>query len=323
MGSGPMSCLHREEGGEEDSRAYVSSEPHVMVENDKVERSHSSEMEDSDDEDAYDKSSEELWPVLKLQGKLEALSKRSPALEERRLAVLLTTGAMNPLHRGHAQLIHQAVDRLHKEGYDVVGAWLSPSHDGYVQPKALKMGTIGLSALFRLEAARRAVLEDELLSIGSWEAKKPGRWPDYPEVAMALQRKLRKVEKAWNLTQGFKVFYACGTDHATNQGLYRGFLTDRGFGVVIVPRLGEEAKKEQPERNVFVAERIDGEGAGYNSTMIRSALKIHRHSVVTKTLPNQAADFLLRPSSQDYSAFREDFEKLGLDYGTLPSTSKS
>eukprot|EP00913_Durusdinium_trenchii_P018749 g17619.t1 len=158
---------------------------------------------------------------------------------------------MNPLHRGHAQLIHQAVDRLHKEGYDVVGAWLSPSHDGYVQPKALKMGTIGLSALFRLEAARRAVLEDELLSIGSWEAKKPGRWPDYPEVAMALQRKLRKVEKAWNLTQGFKVFYACGTDHATNQGLYRGFLTDRGFGVVIVPRLGEEAKKEQPERSFW------------------------------------------------------------------------
>lgn len=31
--------------------------------------------------------------------------------------VLLTTGAMNPPHRGHAQLLHQARERLEEAGY--------------------------------------------------------------------------------------------------------------------------------------------------------------------------------------------------------------
>ncbi|CAL1171394.1 unnamed protein product [Cladocopium goreaui] len=239
MGSFPTTCFHKDVVAEEGSTTtttFVSTEP-LVAETDKVQQPE----DESDDEDEYDKSSEDLWPLLKLQRQLEALSKLKPSLQERHLAVLLTTGAMNPLHRGHAQLLHQAVDRLQREGFDVVGAWLSPSHDGYVQPKARKMNTIGFSAQFRLEAARRAVSEDSLLAVGSWEAKKPGRWPDYPEVAMALQRKLRKVEKAWKLTNGLKagtlwqkglqghgeVFYACGTDHAQTQGLYRGFLTDR------------------------------------------------------------------------------------------------
>jgi len=316
MGAASMACLAKEEVVEESTSALVTSEPYVVVDPEKA-TNHAQKMlsdDESDDEDVYDKSSEDLWPLLKLEEQLEALSKKEPALQTRRLAVLLTTGAMNPLHRGHAQLMHQAVARLHIEGFDVVGAWLSPSHDGYVQPKAKKMDTIGLSAKFRLEAAKRAVAEDELLAIGSWEAKKPGRWPDYPEVAMALQRKLRRVEKAWKLNDGFKVFYACGTDHAKMQGLYRGFLTDRGFGVVIVPREGEVAKSEEPGRSVFVAQSIDGEGAGYNSTMIRSALLVKKCSVVARTLPVQAADFLLHPTSQDYEDFREDFKKLGLEY---------
>lgn len=72
-----------------------------------------------------------------------------------------------------------------------------------------------------------------------------------------------------------------------------------------------------------MASSIDGEGAGYNSTMIRSALQVKRTSVVTRTLPLEAADFLLRPSNQDYTDFREDFEKFGLDHKKLVSNLKS
>ncbi|CAJ1436721.1 unnamed protein product [Effrenium voratum] len=271
------------------------------------------EEDDEDSEDDFDKSSEALWPLAKLQAQLEALSLERPRLQDRKLAVLLTTGAMNPPHRGHAQLLRQASERLTKAGFAVAGAWLSPSHDGYVQPKARKLGTIGLSASFRLEAAERTVGDDALLAVGRWEAMKPGRWPDYPEVAVALQRKLRGVEKAWQLQDGFKVFYACGTDHAQSRGLYRGFLTERGFGVVIVPRAGDDASLEAPERSVFVADSIDGEGASFNSTMVRSALEKHRKSVVNRTLSGGAADFMLRPSSQDYCLFQEDFKKLGIE----------
>merc|ERR1719401_115270 len=94
---------------------------------------------------------------------------------------------MNPLHLGHAQLLRQATERLDRAGFRVVGAWLSPSHDAYVQPKAKHFGAVGLSAEFRLEVARRMVLEDPLIAVGAWEAQRPGSWPDFPEVCEALQ----------------------------------------------------------------------------------------------------------------------------------------
>ena len=50
----------------------------------------------------------------------------------------------------------QAADRLRAVGYTVVGAYLSPSHDAYVQPKAKGLGTFGFSSGFRLAIARKA-----------------------------------------------------------------------------------------------------------------------------------------------------------------------
>ncbi len=79
----------------------------------------------------------EPWPFAKLDLTREARPKGS--------AVLLTTGAMNPAHRGHASMLHQARSRLEADGVAVLGAFVSPSHDAYVQPKAVKFGTIGLS----------------------------------------------------------------------------------------------------------------------------------------------------------------------------------
>ena len=75
-------------------------------------------------------------------------------------------------------MLHAAADRLRTVGYDVSRAYVSPSHDGYVQPKAANAGTFGLSASFRVETARHAVAHDPLVDVGSWEACKPGGWPD-------------------------------------------------------------------------------------------------------------------------------------------------
>ena len=51
---------------------------------------------------------------------------------------------MNPPHRGHAQLLRQAKVRLEAAGYQVWAAWISPSHDGYVGPKAVSKRTVRL-----------------------------------------------------------------------------------------------------------------------------------------------------------------------------------
>eukprot|EP00966_Prymnesium_polylepis_P274740 6347604-Prymnesium_polylepis.1 len=115
----------------------------------------------------------ESWPINKLDLARAAGPKGS--------AVLLTTGAMNPAHRGHSAMLHQARSRLEADGIAVLGAFVSPSHDAYVQPKAASLSTIGLSSALRLQAAQRTVADDPLVSVGAWEAQQPGHWPDFPE----------------------------------------------------------------------------------------------------------------------------------------------
>ena len=117
-------------------------------------------------------ASHEPWPTSKFRPS-------NPAARE---CILLSTGAMNPIHRGHVAMIHAAADRLRAAGYDVLRAYVSPSHDGYVQPKARRLSTLGLSAAFRLEVAQRAVADDPLVAVGAWEAQQPGHWPDFPQV---------------------------------------------------------------------------------------------------------------------------------------------
>merc|ERR1719401_1470795 len=115
---------------------------------------------------------------------------------------------MNPVHRGHVQLLHQARARLEEQGFIVIGMWLSPSHDGYVQPKAKALQTVGLTSAFRLEVARCAVSEDQLVSIGAWEAQQPGKWPDFPEVTSALDAEMGKLHQQGLLKARPTVFYA-------------------------------------------------------------------------------------------------------------------
>ena len=124
-----------------------------------------------------------LWPRAKLSWPADdgvggGARQRALGAPVPPVAVLLTTGAMNPPHRGHAAMLHAAATRLRAAGYHVAGAYLSPSHDGYVQPKAQSLHTPGLSAPFRLAVARAAVRDDPLVSVAAWEAQKPGRWPD-------------------------------------------------------------------------------------------------------------------------------------------------
>lgn len=50
--------------------------------------------------------------------------------------VLLSTGAFSPPHHGHAEMLKCAQEGLQENGVHVLGGFLSPSHDAYVQYKA-------------------------------------------------------------------------------------------------------------------------------------------------------------------------------------------
>lgn len=228
------------------------------------------------------------WPTSKFKS-------ASPAT---RGAILLCTGAMNPIHCGHIAMLHAALDRLRSEGIEVLGSYVSPSHDTYVQPKAAAAGSFGLSGQFRLELARRAVADEPLVDVAAWEALQPGRWPDFPVVCEELQRRV-----------SVRVYYVCGTDHATKCGLWSGMGE---IGVVVVPRESERPMREAPAKRVYVAAPAQGEAAGFSSTRVRAALEARDHAAVGHFLAAAAARFLLRPSADEHAAFASDFGLLGI-----------
>jgi len=268
-------------------------------------------------------SGAEPWPLAKFRAAL-AQAASEGAKPPKGFAVVLTTGGLNPAHLGHVQLLHQARNRLEKVGYKVVGLWLSPSHDAYLQPKAKSLNTIGLSAGFRLEVSERAVAGDPLVAIGHWEAKQPGYWPDFPEVSEALQAHLAALPETELLLRAggasrVQVFYACGTDHAAKCGLYRGLRPDAGIGIVVVPRQGEAARGENPGRMVYVAEPSEGDVASFSSTKVRAAIASSNFDQVASAMSPKAATFLLQPKLEEHSRFLDDFAKLGV---TPPSEEK-
>jgi len=248
-----------------------------------------------------------LWPVSTL---LASLATCGGAPPDRGFAVVVTTGAMNPPHQGHLQMLHQAKARLEAEGFAVLAGWMSPSHDGYVQPKAKSLGTPGLSSDFRLAIAEQVVAADEFVAVGAWEAKYKGRWPDFPDVVVALQESLEQVDSLTDIP--VTTFYACGTDHAEKCGLYSGLGADGGRGVVVVPRTGETPRQEKSENLVFVAAPAAGDVAAISSTKIRAAVAQGDFETVAACMSLGAARFLLRPTAANFSSFEADYKKIGV-----------
>ena len=264
----------------------------------------------------------EDWPLAKLRGRLAAAPAEAP------LAAVVTTGAMNPLHAGHAQMLHQAAARLQEDGFEVVGAWVSPSHDGYVQPKAWSLGTVGLSAAFRLKLADHATEDDRLVAVGAWEAQQPGDWPDYPLVAKALRERLHALavleDGALSRLRDARVFYVCGTDHAQKCGLYGGGLKHAaGVGTVVVPRAGDMPSDARAVAGwgPYIAQPAAGDVASFSSTRVRSAIAAKDADAVRTMLSASAARFLLQPTAEEHECYSADYEKLGVSPPPPTSTA--
>ena len=225
-------------------------------------------------------------------------------------AVILCTGAMNPAHKGHVQMLEQARARLEKAGIAVLGAYASPTHDEYVLGKALRKGTVGLSGAFRMEVLRRTVANAPLVNASDWEVRNPQGFVDYPFVVAAMSEWLHGVSE----TRGDYVFgiYVCGSDLANSEDLWSTVPDSYWGGVVVVPRTGDVLKgEEDPSRNVFVADPDDSTAA-FSSTDLRKAIARGDADAVEEAMSPLAARFLMRPTREEYERFRNDYAKLGV-----------
>ena len=210
-------------------------------------------------------SSTEHWPVDKIAGNLA----RAP---RGRRCVLLTTGALNPIHRGHVAMFDHARDVLEAEyGLDVVGGFLSPSHDTYLSGKYLSVKHLSgkhrdetfFPAAQRLALCAAATEDHPFLAVASWESSVSGQWPDFPEVTATLEHVLHERFPG----EGIGVIYLCGQDHfryAARAGLP---------GVAVVTRAGR-AEPSDAARTIYAVPTAADDPCGQmSSTQVWEALR--------------------------------------------------
>ncbi len=215
-------------------------------------------------------------------------------------AVLLLTGALNPVHVGHVQCLQHAKAALEKEGVTVCGGFLSPSHDSYVRPKMkrssskcyspeqrvamcrlatqgsdwLETGDSPLSALHGAHSILHSPLTTHCnlcvpahtyaIAAGTWESSPERKhWPDFPEVCKSLQQAL--ADRA--ATRDIRVFFVCGMDHFVKCHLSSGMRG--GVGLVVLPRKGKHARTNWRHKVVAVTTTPPT----VSSTLIRTLLK--------------------------------------------------
>ena len=181
--------------------------------------------------------------------------------------MLLTTGALNPIHRGHVAIFDRARDTLESEyGFDVVGGFLSPSHDTYLSGKYLSgkhRDETFFPAAQRLALCAAATKDHPFLAVASWESSVSGHWPDFPEVTATLERVLHERFPG----EGIGVIYLCGQDHfryAARAGL---------SGVAVVTRAGRTEGSDAAGTIYAVRTASDDPFGQMSSTQVREALK--------------------------------------------------
>lgn len=182
---------------------------------------------------------------------------------------------------------------LEAEGYVVLAGFLSPSHDLYVGPKARRNKVEFVDAHHRVAMARLAVLP--WMSVGTWEARQKGYWPDYPVVLKKLDSYVQSLPNSTDV----KVFYVCGADHAAYCS--GGFGGGR-LGLVAVPRLDEPVGKNFVDKHVHWATAAcvvppewpsQVEIESFSSTKVRLALQNNDRAALVRMMGEEVTTYIL------------------------------
>ena len=207
------------------------------------------------------------WPTAHLRGEGAAGSTG-------KRCVLLMTGAMSPIHRGHVEALAHARRTVERHGWRVLGGYVSPSNDNYVGPKSRRNGSAFVDAAGRVHMARLATEDIDWIDVGAWEARVQNRWPNFTEVIESLDKHLSATFSRGE--HDVLVFYVCGADHASKciPGR-RGFRNPR-HGLVVIDRAGSSrySKRTRPDDMMFGCAGLPEEGLdAASSTMVRKLLR--------------------------------------------------
>ncbi|CAF0963222.1 unnamed protein product [Rotaria sordida] len=151
--------------------------------------------------------------------------------------VLIKTGSMNPVHRSHISNMvrtKQYLERVYN--FNVIGGYLSPTHDEYVHSK---LGNELISGQHRIEMCRKAIEEagqQHWLSVDMAECMAP-RFIKLVSVTYSLQM---FINQKLNLPKPIRVIYVAGLDLFNRCCGLTSLRAPQMGGVAVVYRLGQD-----------------------------------------------------------------------------------
>lgn len=215
------------------------------------------------------------WPSEKMNRQLLKCGRNS---ERKPNAVLLSTGAYNPVHNGHINVFEEAREAVERKGYTVIAGFLSPSHDQYVRNKMksfykdIPLGCVYASSNFRIQLVKDACSHSDWLDCASWEASQDS-FRDFDEVQYALYDYL--LREGIFTDSHDTVFYVCDLDHYTKCSLYQGIPQPRlqsALPVVVVLPQKHTLSPPTTSPNVVVVQERDPGAQAVSSSQVREAL---------------------------------------------------
>jgi nicotinic acid mononucleotide adenylyltransferase len=162
---------------------------------------------------AVSDSNEQQWDGFIRGSWYTGTSRQRIVIKSRDCALLIVTGALNPVHNGHMQMLkyaHMVLSGI----YVCMRHILSPSHDEYVDTKPG-----ALPFVVRAQLAR--TIND--VTVNTWEGTQD-HFVDYPDVITHFEEDITDAD----------VYYIVGADHFHNH--VKGDARMTGKRVIVVPR---------------------------------------------------------------------------------------
>lgn len=173
--------------------------------------------------------------------------------------VLLTTGGFDPVHEGHLYMMEFAKKILEKNGYDVVGGYLSPSHESYVSTKPYYK----INTYERLDLCQECVEDSKWLMIDPWESVYVKTYINFTDIIQRLELYLKQ-----HVNPNMQVAYVFGGDNSEFMYCFE----NKGIGVCIEregysEKFIQMKKKLNGKNNFFINNKSIV--STYSSRMIR------------------------------------------------------
>ena len=134
--------------------------------------------------------------------------------------VLLSTGGFYPIHEGHIKMMEEAKNILIDDGYDVIGGYLSLSHDDYIKTKPFYIS----DEYERVNEDREYLKDNDWLMLDPWESIYVRTSINFTDVIERLELYLQKY-----VNKKIKVAYVFGGDNVEFMHCFK----KHGIGICI------------------------------------------------------------------------------------------